>query len=134
MSGGIGWLKPGSISGVDPQEAAEQRVEEAAKKLQDHLLPSAVAIFNENLFDTGLADEWLAPAERFVKLFRSEQLTLNPGVADLDFVRECVRRSFGIASIVPHGPEGQKRSWVTDEQIEKIALGLVELGYILPQK
>jgi hypothetical protein len=132
-----GWLttSAGGRSPDEIQEKAENAVADSASRMQDPLLPSAVDIFNDTLSRSGLADEYLHATERFVKLFRHEEIFVSSGeTSNLDFVRECVRRSFGVSQIVPQGPEGQKRRWVTDEQIEKIAVGLVELGYVLPPK
>lgn len=132
----MSWLKPGG-GGKTPdqiQEEAENAVVQVTASSGDPLLPQVTEIYSQRLFDTGLADEWLSPAGRFSRLFHHEQIFLNEGVADLDFVRECVRRSFGIASIIPHGPEGQKRCYRTSEDIEKIAVDLVALGYVLAPK
>jgi hypothetical protein len=83
------------------------------------------------LGDWGLVDEWLRPAERFVELFRGERIGLNEGVDSLDFVRECVRRSFSISEVIAFGPKDQRSSWVDSEKLETISQLLVSQGWFL---
>ena len=132
MAGFGGWLNPENLSGRDPQVEAEERVAHAATALNEPRLSEAAAIFNGVLAVVDCPDEYLYTAEKFVKLFRREQILLNKGVDSLDFVRECVRRSFGVAQVVAFGATGPKMRWVTDEQIDQIARSLVAVGFVLP--
>ena len=120
--------------GEDTHVAGEKRVADAAKALGEPRLPKAVAIYNRVLAVVDNPSEYLYAAERFVKIFRAQQGFLNKGVDSLDYVRECVRRSFGISQIVPFpiGEDGEKMQWVTDEQINEIARSLVAVGFVLP--
>lgn len=111
---------------------AKNSVVGTAQRLQDQRLFAAVRIFNDTLRVVGMADEWLGAAKRFMALFERDQISLNKGVDSLDFVREAVRRSFGISQVVPFGRNRQKSFWVSPEQIESIASQLVAKGFSLP--
>lgn len=144
MAAGFGgWLYPDAASGQssegdeyqDPFERewslAAYRVSDAATDLEEPRLFEVVDIFNDEARrGDGLPDQELSHAKKFVQLFRQEQAPLNKGVIPLDFVRECVRRSFPVAEVVTFAAGSERMRWVTDEQIEHIAQKLVALGFI----
>ncbi|OGZ64587.1 MAG: hypothetical protein A3A98_03465 [Candidatus Staskawiczbacteria bacterium RIFCSPLOWO2_01_FULL_40_39] len=98
----------------------------------DHRRFAAVSIFNWAMQESEMADERLCTAQKFCELFEREQTCLNKGVRSLDFVRECVRRSFGISQVVEFGRKNSRMYWTSPEKIEEIAQALVSVEFTLP--
>ncbi|MBI2450430.1 MAG: hypothetical protein HYV47_02760 [Candidatus Nealsonbacteria bacterium] len=97
--------------------------------LRSRRLLEVTEIFSGVIDGWATAGERLANSEKFIELFEREQIPLNDGVSSLDFVRECVRRSFSVSQVLTFG--NPKMSWVTGEQIETISRALVKLGFTL---